>query len=95
MKVIHENENYMVVLPDTPEIQTAYDHDGNPVDGNYEVLNKLHNVVEYRGINLPTALTVAEHYNSILTQKLYQNPEEALFVQLGADDDTGGGGLLN
>ncbi len=87
-KVVHANENYLVLH--VTNTSDAFDPDGNLVDGNYEVRNKKHGCVEYRSINLPTALTVAEHYNNVLNKKLYLPLDDSTFVMFGESN-----GVLN
>ena len=88
--LVHTNQNYQVVfIPEGSRIE-AFDADNNSVEGNYEVRNRKYDTVEYRCGNLPSCLSVAEHFNDILTHKMYMNEyeeDESMYVDLTTDDD--------
>ncbi len=74
--LVHVNQNYQVVfIPEDKRIE-AFDADNNPVYGNYEVRHRKWDTVEYRGGNLPSCLSVAEHFNDILVHEMYMNELE-------------------
>ena len=101
IELIHQNERYSVYYnPNSLGEENAYDPEGNKVDGNYEVHHNNYGCIEYKTINLPTALSVAEHYNTILVGQLYlADPEDSAkanqnnLIKLfsGEDGDDGGG----
>ena len=59
------------------------------MEGNYEVRNRKWDTVEYRGGNLPSCLSVAEHFNDILVTKAWETGYEEdseMFVDLTTDN---------
>jgi len=79
----HVNNYYEVVFIPEGERFMCKDVDGEEVEGNYEVRNRKYGCCEYRSINLPSALAVAEQFNAMLVDKVYiQETEDDMFVQL-------------
>jgi len=82
-KLEHVNQYYQVVFIPEGERIACTDVDGAEVEGNYEVRNRKYDCCEYRSINLPSALAVAEQFNAMLVDKVYiQETEDDMFVQL-------------
>ena len=93
--LVHMNNHYQVVFIPYEERGGAYDQEGHECMGNYEVRHRRFDTVEYCSGNLPAALSVAEQFDNIITNKLYLTTtfgEEDMFVDLTSDE---GGGLLN
>lgn len=58
------------------------------MDGNYEVRNRKWDTVEYRGANLPSCLSVAEHFNDILVNKMWETDyeeDDSMYIDLTTD----------
>jgi len=70
MSIVHDNNNYKVVLIDDLSIK----------EHNYAIIHKEHNVIEASTQNLPQALTYAEQFNAILETSLYNTWSEAQVV---------------
>ena len=95
--LVHMNNHYQVVFIPKDDRDEAYDQEGNEVEGNFEVRHRRYDTVEYRSGNLPSALSVAEQFDNIITNNLYltsafADNEDELFVTVGKDEE---GGLLN
>lgn len=59
MKVIHENDNYMVALKDDSE-------------KNYSVINKSTLCIEYQHNYLPQSIGVSEQFNYLLVNEVWK-----------------------
>ena len=71
----HFNQYYQVVFIPEDARQDCFDQEGNPSIGNYEVRSRKYDVVEWRGCDLPSALIIAENFNSILFSQSWREPE--------------------
>jgi len=94
-RLVHENTYYEVILIARGNRKDTVDAHGATVDGNYEVRNRQYGTTEYRCDNQPSALSVAEHYNSIMDNRLYMldgaEDIEEVFINLKPSDDDDGG----
>ena len=71
-KVVFETTTYKVVL------DPMTDQCGNP-EHNYELVNKLYDVVEYTCMSLPQAIETAKMYEAYLQPE--ETPQAELFME--------------
>lgn len=98
--IVHMTDHYDVVY--IPEDKRQVFPDGNGVDiiGNYEVRNRVYDVVEFGTDALPLALSMAEHWNRIMVGQQYMdNPfdivnETAGKFEWGTEDEDDEGGSM-
>ena len=88
-QLVHENTYYEVILVAQENRIDTRDAHGTTVDGNYEVRSRQYGTIEYRCDNQPSALSVAEHYNTIMENRLWMDDEgvQENFVDLRKIDD--------
>ena len=92
--IVHKNKHYLVVTVEEHSREDMKDSQGNTVEGNYEVYHQVHGTMEYRSDNLPSALSVAEHFNDIMVGCLYMEKDQDVFIDLsivGKEEGEGGG----
>ena len=66
--VVHENENYKVIVSDELELQFY----NNTYLGGYEVVNKMTGLTEFMATSMPEALYNAEHLNAALVSRAWE-----------------------
>jgi len=101
--LVHMNDHYQVVYIPEEKRQKYPDGNGIEILGNYEVRNRVYDVVEFGTDALPLALSMAEHWNRIMVGQQYlDNPFDIVnetagtqeWGMLKADDDEDDGGNL-